>query len=40
MKKMKLFTTLALTAAMVISLAACGGGSSAPAASDSGSAST
>ena len=29
MKKMKLFTTLALTAAMVISLAACGGGSSA-----------
>ena len=41
MKKMKLFATLAVTAAMVLSLAACGGGSSAaPAASDSGSAST
>ena len=40
MKKMKLFATLAVTAAMVLSLAACGGGSSAaPAASDSGSAS-
>lgn len=37
MKKMKLFATLAVTAAMVLSLAACGGGSSAPAASDSGS---
>ena len=35
---MKLFATLAVTAAMVLSLAACGGGSSAaPAASDSGS---
>ena len=41
MKKMKLFATLAVTAAMVLSLAACGGGSSAaPAATDSGSAST
>ena len=38
MKKMKLFATLAVTAAMGLSLAACGGGSSAaPAASDSGS---
>ena len=37
MKKMKLFATLAVTAAMVLGLAACGGGSSAPAASDSGS---
>ena len=38
MKKMKLFATLAVTAAMVLSLAACGGGSSAaPAATDSGS---
>ena len=38
MKKMKLFATLAVTAAMVLGLAACGGGSSAaPAATDSGS---
>lgn len=37
MKKMKLFATLAVTAAMVLGLAACGGGSSAPAASGSGS---
>ena len=38
---MKLFATLAVTAAMVLSLAACGGGSSAaPATTDSGSAST
>ncbi len=36
MKKMKLFASLAVVAAMVLSLAACGGGSSAPAA-DSGS---